>query len=347
MGLAGLKETLTFFAIPLEHLEPETVLGFDLFLRHGSSDPVLYRSADLPFTNDVRERLVGNGVRHVFVPSEQAPQYYAYRKAHPTGDEPPAREGPQASPIELEIHDVLADPSLPLRSRANALVGVSRNVVQIALADLGTPGLSERVQRVAEATARFLINEPGAYGSILSLLSEDSDAYHHATRTALYATELARAAQLGDLAHVAEVGRAALLHDVGRGDLPLEWLHKSGGGLGDLEWAEVVSHTTRGQDLLRQNGFGDPVCLDVCAHHHERCDGSGYPQGLKREQISHVSRLVAIVDIFDSLTSAGKHHVALSGFQALWRMKHGHVGQFDPELLDIFIRTMVEPGRVR
>ena len=349
MNRATLAPPTTFFAVPLEHLEPETVLGFDLFLQHGSAEPILYRSKELEYTSAVQERLLGFGVAHLLVPTDQAPQYHAYRRTRGSALDTGAPEpvsGPAPGRVEAEIDGILHDHSLPLRSRATALLGVHRAVVEVALSDLSTPGLHERVQRVAEVTARFLLSEPKAFSSLVGLLASNMDAYHHATRTSLYATELARSIGSRDIGPLVEIGRAALLHDVGRGDLPLEWLHRSG-GLSDLDWADVVSHTERGVHLLRTAGFDEPVSVDVVANHHERCDGSGYPQGLRREQVSFHARLVAITDIFDSLTSSGKNHVALSGYQALWRMKHSLNGLFDPELMEHFIRVMVDRPGVR
>ncbi len=328
----------SFFLVPLEHLEPETVLGFDLYMHRGTADPLLYRSCDLPFTGDVQERLLDHGVRELLVPADQADEYHAYRRAH--GAEPaPPRESPVRA-AERDLTRLLIDEGQPLATRSSTLLGVSRALVEEAFADLASPGLQERVTRVAHETARFLLREPRAFSSLVSLLAADLDVYNHSVRTSLYATELARAAGCRAEDALAEIGRAALVHDVGRGSVPLELLHRAV-AREDRAWQPVMNHVDQGVALLRETGFADTMSLEVCAHHHERCDGSGYPRGVKKEQIPPAARIVAIADIFDSLTSSGRQHVALSGYQALWRLRHGHPDAFDPEYLNVFVRTLV------
>ena len=347
LGLAAPPRA--FFSVPLDSLEPATVLGFDLFLRYGGSDPVLYRDAALEFTADVQRRLLDNGVREILVPSEQAPAVFAYCRARgrpldgvPEPEGVP-REVPPPSRLELELDDILIDDTLPVRTRAGALLGVSRSVIELALSDLGAPGLGERVRSVAESAARFLLTEQESFGQLVKLLAEDMDAYNHAVRCGLYAAELARAVGWGDMDRMSMVARAAMLHDVGRGSTPLDLLHRTG-GMSDQEWADVLRHPARGVEILRRADFDDPVSCDVVLRHHERCDGSGFPDGQRRDEIPFAARLVAIVDIFDALTSSGKNRSALSGYQALWRMTQNMAGQFDPSLLEAFIRVLVAPG---
>ncbi len=331
-----------FFSIPLDQLKPDSVPGFDLYLRHAGGEPVLYRAANMPFTDEVRHRLLESGVHDLYVPADQAEQYRRYRK-ETGGDEETRPPGPPVSTEESMLGDILADRSVPLEERCRTLLGVSHAVIEAAFADLGSPGLAERVHRVAEETARFLLAEPEAYATLVGRLRIDYETYAHSVHTALYTTELVRSLGMGDPGEIASIGRAALLHDVGKAEISPELLHKQG-RLTDLEWAEVMSHTERGVTMLREAGWEDPVCLDVCMNHHERCDGSGYPHGLTRDQLTLAVRAVAIADAFDSLTSRHGGTPPLSGFQALWKMKREMQGQFDADLLDRFIRVMVEPA---
>ncbi len=331
-----------YFSISLDQLKPDSVPGFDLYLRHAGGEPVLYRAANMPFTDEVRQRLLESGVHELFVPQGQAEQYRRYRREI-GGEDESAAPGTGISPEEARLGDILADRSLPLDQRCDTLLGVSHSVVQAAFADLGSPGLPERVHRVAEETARFLLAEPEAYAALVGRLRIDYETCAHSMHTALYTTELVRSLGIGDPAEIAAIGRAALLHDVGKAEISPELLHKQG-RLTDLEWAEVMSHTERGVTMLREAGWDDPVCAEVCMNHHERCDGSGYPHGLTLDQLSLAVRIVAITDTFDSLTSRRGSTPALSGFQALWKMKREMPGQFDPDLLDRFIQVMVEPA---
>jgi HD-GYP domain-containing protein (c-di-GMP phosphodiesterase class II) len=334
-----------FFAIPVSHLETATIVAFDLYLPRHDGTAVLYRERNLVFTSENKQRLEQNGVRELFVPQDQFDAYRSYRLAQSGELGPASAPRVEISPEEEDLAGSLQDRSLPIEARASLLLGVSYQVVEAALSDLGSPGLPQRVFRLADNTARFLASEPPAYFRLVSMLQSDFDAYSHAINTALYSIQLAAHASIEDPHEIALIGRAALVHDVGRGDLPGELLHQST-GLSDLEWAEVMSHVDRGLAQLREAGWDDATCLDVVAHHHERADGKGYPQGLKLEKISRAARIVSIADCFDALTSSHGGRQASTGFQALWTMKRDLAGQFDPDLLDRFIAAMVENQRL-
>ncbi|MDQ7005643.1 MAG: HD domain-containing phosphohydrolase [Acidobacteriota bacterium] len=337
-------DTAQYILVPIEHLRAETVLSFDLFIQHEGTEPVLYRARDMEFTGEVRQRLLESGVHELLVPADQAEAYQQYcAEQGQTAPQPAKPSAPEVSEEELRLTELVLDAGLPLESRCSTLLGVSRMVVEAVLSDLASPGLHQRVQRVAEAGARLLLAEPEAYSRLVSRFGIDFEVAGHLANTSFYVTEFARAIGTEDVQELASLGRAALLHDVGKGDTPGELLHRDS-GLTDLEWAEVMSHPERGVTMLREAGWDDPLCLDVCANHHERCDGSGYPRGLHREQISLAARMVAIADTFDSLTSGYTNRPAYSGFQALWRMKREMVGKFDADLLDRFIQVMVDPA---
>ena len=103
----------------------------------------------------------------------------------------------------------------------------------------------------------------------------------------------------------------------------------------------------RGTALLREAGWDDQTCLEVAAHHHENADGSGFPAGLVGREIPAAARMVRIADAFDSLTTSFRNRPALTGFQALWRMRREVGEQFDQPMLTVFIESLVSPGGAR
>jgi putative nucleotidyltransferase with HDIG domain len=340
----------SFFAIQLEHLEPATVLDFDLFLWHPGRKPLHYRHRDLEFTPEIQARLVANGVRQLLVPSAQMPDFERYRVRHskaPLGSSPAARPAdPPLPPDEAALPQVLAEPHKPLERRCVALLGVSRRVIEAAMADLASPGLPGRVHHVAEATGRFLIDEPSAYGTMVQLMRLDYNSLSHCQHTAFYTTELALACGVGDLDQVARIGRAALLHDIGKAGLPAAITEKDCPP-GDPDYAKWCEHPMRGTSLLREAGWDDQVCLEVSAHHHENADGSGFPAGLVGREIPVAARMVRIADAFDSLTTSFRNRPAYTGFQALWRMRREIGAHFDQQMLTVFIESLISPGGAR
>ena len=123
----------------------------------------------------------------------------------------------------------------------------------------------------------------------------------HTWRVALYAQALAEAA--GDSREsVYLVMRAAVLHDIGKIDIPTTILTKPA-RLTDREFATIKTHPVLGYDRLVAMGETDPVVLGVVRSHHERLDGSGYPDGLVGDSIPAVARCFGVVDTFDAMTS--------------------------------------------
>ena len=134
----------------------------------------------------------------------------------------------------------------------------------------------------------------------------------------------------------------ALLHDVGKRAIPLEILNKPG-PLSKEEFAIMKSHTTQGCDLLERipelrecEAF--PAICDVCRHHHERWDGSGYPDRLAGEEITPWVQVVGLADAFDALVHSRVYKSAFTQEQASSMIVAGACGAFDPLLLACFAR---------
>jgi len=123
----------------------------------------------------------------------------------------------------------------------------------------------------------------------------------HTARVALYSQALAEATGLKE-AEVYRVMRAAALHDIGKIDIPDHILGKPG-RLTDQEYAIIQQHAVWGYERLARMGEDDPVILSVVRSHHERVDGSGYPDGLAGPAIHPAALCFAVVDTFDAMTS--------------------------------------------
>jgi putative nucleotidyltransferase with HDIG domain len=137
--------------------------------------------------------------------------------------------------------------------------------------------------------------------------------YGHCRRVARHAERIARAMRLSP-AEVAEVRAAALIHDVGKVYTPVEILHKPG-PLTDEEFAIVKRHCDDGAEMLAP--VRDRRLAAIVRHHHERLDGSGYPQGLKGVEIPLGARIVAVADTFDAITSNRPYRRARSQREGL------------------------------
>jgi len=148
-------------------------------------------------------------------------------------------------------------------------------------------------------------------------------------------------AQADDLLH------AAPMHDVGKIGIPDNILQKPG-ALDKDEWKVMQSHATIGADIIGKHQGGMlAMAHDVALTHHEKWDGSGYPNGLAARDIPLVGRIVAIADVFDALTSARPYKAAWPVEQAVDYLKQQRGQHFDPELVDLFLEHLPEVLEVK
>ncbi len=131
------------------------------------------------------------------------------------------------------------------------------------------------------------------------------------------------------------IRRGALLHDIGKMGIPDAILLKPG-SLNDDEWKIMKQHPVYAHDLLYPITHLRPA-LDIPYYHHERWDGSGYPQGLKGEQIPLAARIFAVIDVWDALTSDRPYRKAWTSKKALEHIREQSGKHFDPKVVDIFM----------
>jgi putative two-component system response regulator len=162
----------------------------------------------------------------------------------------------------------------------------------------------------------------------------DHNTARHCERLALTSVALGMALHLDRVSLIA-LYRGGFLHDVGKVGIPDAILFKPN-RLSAEEWVVMRSHTTRGEEICRHVKALRPV-LPIIRHHHERWDGSGYPDGLRGEQIPLLARVLQIADIYDALTSPRPYKPAFSVNQALRIIEQEtHRRWRDPQLVRLF-----------
>lgn len=165
----------------------------------------------------------------------------------------------------------------------------------------------------------------------------------HTARVARYSRLLAGMAGLPDARGVL-IAHASALHDVGKLALPERLLDKPG-PLSAAERTEVQRHAESGYAILSGQGtrFSE-LAAEIALTHHERWDGSGYPRGLRGQEIPLAGRIAAIADVFDALTSDRPYRPAMGMGAALELMQEGAGSDFDPYLLGLFERAVPRLG---
>jgi response regulator RpfG family c-di-GMP phosphodiesterase len=172
----------------------------------------------------------------------------------------------------------------------------------------------------------------------LALEMRDLETSGHTERVVRYATALGEAFGLNAL-QLEALRQGAYLHDLGKLGVPDAILLKPG-KLDPDEWAVMKTHVERGFHLASQIPGLAQGAFNVIRYHHERFDGTGYPEGLKAESIPLEARFFAVCDVYDALVSERPYKRAWTHEEALAQLQMDSGKHFDPTVVDAFIQTM-------
>jgi putative nucleotidyltransferase with HDIG domain len=196
-------------------------------------------------------------------------------------------------------------------------------------------GVTYMLQLVAAQRAtsleRSLAGHELVAGMLRSLQQRDEESARHAAAVAKYASDIARAAGLDDQA-CCDAHAAGLVHDLGRLSIPDVALHATG-DLSEREWLAIQRHPEAGAEMLRHVGVDGDVAAAVGAH-HERMDGLGYPRGLRGDEIPPLARIVAVAEVYDTLTAGTTYRPPMSSFQALNELRRVSGSQLDEQYVE-------------
>ncbi len=176
--------------------------------------------------------------------------------------------------------------------------------------------------------------------SLLKALEEcDPDTEHHIQRTQKIGAELGKRIGLSDTQQ-SKLALLCLLHDIGKISIPIEILNKPG-KLTDSEWKIMRSHVDAGYEIAMSNMDLRQVAPEI-RYHHERWDGKGYPDGLSKESIPLLSRVISVVDSYDAMTNDRPYRKAMTIPAAIEELRKNAGTQFDPSITADFIGLLSE-----
>ena len=178
------------------------------------------------------------------------------------------------------------------------------------------------------------------YDATLDALSaaldlRDRQAKGHSRRVTEMALAMAGTMGVSD-SKLVHIRRGALLHDIGNLLVPEDILHKQG-ELTVEEWVTIHMHPFYAYEMMSSIPFLVPA-LDIPYCHHEKWDGTGYPRGLKGEEIPTAARIFAVVDVWDALTSDRPYRKAWSRQEALEHIREQGGKHFDPKVVQAFLK---------
>jgi HD-GYP domain-containing protein (c-di-GMP phosphodiesterase class II) len=261
-------------------------------------------------------------------------------------DDAPTVEEAEAA-TEAEVTAIAARPVAPLRTtlaeefdRAVAIRRQAADLVRTVMQDarLGKAVEMDKVSPVVESITASILRNASALLGLSVIKNKDDYTFLHSVSVCTLLVAFCRSRKLDDDT-IYQAGIGGLLHDTGKALVPDHILNKPG-RLTDEEFAVVRKHPKDGYDILRRTPGIGAIPLDITLHHHERRDGSGYPDRQAEREISEMAQMAAIVDVYDAITADRCYHKGIPAAEALRKMYEWSKFHFNPGLMQEFMRCV-------
>jgi HD-GYP domain-containing protein (c-di-GMP phosphodiesterase class II) len=236
------------------------------------------------------------------------------------------------------LRAVMANPDIPLKQKTEKIYEVSKGVMKEFFENNTSEKILESSEEVMEMMEDCMSNAEVGFHGISEITSKDYYTYTHSVNVGLYCMTfgLKRKMAKND---IRQLSLGGMLHDVGKSKIDHALINKSG-KLTDEEFEAMKLHASEGGKIIAgMNCYANSV-ERMASEHHEKYKGGGYPVGKMGDDIHLYARICKIMDVYDALTTRRSYKKALGAFDTLIIMKKQMSNDFDPQLLQDFIRLM-------
>ena len=305
MGSESVIAGEELFPIPLAVMQPGTLAPVNLYITYQHpAHFILYKRTRAALREETRLRLLAHGVDSLYVCTKDEHSYYDY--------------------VEQNIHAIIRDDLLPVETAAKLVYESSSRVMKQTFVDPRSGRNLKRAHSMVEATVQSILKDPDTLWHMTGMATHDYYTYTHCVHVCMFLVTAARdLLGISDPQMLKHVGLGGLFHDIGKSQIPEQILNKPG-RLTDDEFRTKLGR----------------VALQIVRCHHEHFDGGGYPGGLAGEGIGRLSRLAAIIDVYDALTTKRSYAPARDPFHACELMLNQMSAEFDGPLLHAFIKFL-------
>jgi HD-GYP domain-containing protein (c-di-GMP phosphodiesterase class II) len=194
----------------------------------------------------------------------------------------------------------------------------------------------EKSQAIVDGFVSLVLQNEATLDSIMKIAAHDYYTHTHSINVSIYSLSLSKFLGLKDK-DLEDMGMSSMMHDLGKSKVDWDIINKNG-KLTDTEFIRMKKHPKSGYDIAVSMGVTDKRILSGIRSHHEKLDGTGYPDGLKDKKISLFARIIAVCDVFDALTTKRSYKAAMTSFEAISLMKKDMQGHLDMRLVDALIK---------
>ena len=310
-----------FREINIEFLAKGGDEGFDIFYKtdnFGTEKFVKFASTERKHQEKVLRLLEEGTDQEFYIHEEDLFKYYKF--------------------ATNSLRAVMANPNVPIKEKTEKIYEVSKGVMKEFFDNNTSEKILESSEEVMEMMEECMTTAEAGFHGIAEITSKDYYTYTHSVNVGLYCMTFGVKSKMskGD---IKQLSLGGMLHDVGKSKVEHSLINKDG-KLTEEEFLKMQIHATEGGNILSGMGCFASNVVRMAAEHHEKFKGGGYPIGKVGNEIHLFARICKIMDVYDALTTRRSYKKALSAFDTLIIMKKQMAHDFDPELLQNFIRLM-------
>jgi putative nucleotidyltransferase with HDIG domain len=248
--------------------------------------------------------------------------------------EEPEKPGPCVAPETLR--EAIHDPALPAPEKSR----IVRDNTMVMMDNLLRAPTKENIQDTKETIAELvemILTDDETAGYLTKITSYDYYTYSHSVNVGFLAISLCKVLfRRSDGHDMYELGAGFFLHDIGKVEIDTTIVNKPG-RLSDAEMNEMRRHPSLGFKVLHEAQQLTEECKKIVLQHHERNDGTGYPKGLRGDEIHLYGKICSLADVYDALTTDRPYRVKMRPYEALILMKNEMINHFQRDLFEKFV----------
>jgi putative nucleotidyltransferase with HDIG domain len=309
-----------YLPIDSSSLRTDTKIGCDLYFlveTSGNRRFILYCRGDVVFENDKKAQLLEGNINKLFIKKEDQQKYFDY--------------------LESNFQNIVSDTRISLEEKVKIVHSAAANLMKDLYTDPRTETI-DRTKTFAYNVVDYILRDTMVAESLIKIAVHEYYTYTHSLNVAAVGTLFAQDIGFGE-SELKSFCSGILLHDVGKTRISPLILEKKT-KFTEEEFDKIKEHPQLGVEILKESGNDLENEKIITLQHHENCDGSGYPHGLKKGEIHHSGKVSRIIDVYDALTRDRSYAKAISPFAALVLMRKEMLNCFDKEIFMDFIRFL-------
>ena len=238
----------------------------------------------------------------------------------------------------LHLRSIAQDENLSFDVKSLVLYQKAEKVMNGLFNDPEALGNAELAHEIVDDMMYNILDDDFTVSSMMKIAAHDYYTHTHSINVSIYALSLGKFLGLADnILHA--LGASAVLHDLGKSKVNVDIINKNG-KLDTTEFDEMMNHPSWGHEIALKIGITDKRILSGIRHHHEKMNGTGYPDKLPEDKISIFARIIGVCDVFDALTTKRSYKDPMTSFNAFKLIKNQMDGHLDMKIVDALAKLL-------